>query len=106
MVEEITEEERQQKILRDVTQYADAMRYKNTAVLMEGRDLDEVGVFLWYVKMGFAVMFAVAWREGQDKLNLYYTGLEVGHPPSPQEGLNHILGYWASLVREEEISLV
>jgi hypothetical protein len=89
--------------LRNLTQYQDAMRYHNTACLMEGRELDNTEVFLWYVAMGFATMFSLAWEGGQDQLNLYYTGLKVGHPPTPPEGWEHYLEYWESLVIRETV---
>ena len=87
--------------LRNLTQYQDAMRYRDTAVLMEGKDLTDTEVFLWYVSMGFAAMFSLAWSGGQEELNLYYTGLEVGHPPTPPECWEHYKEYWASLVYSE-----
>lgn len=92
--------------LRNLTQYQDAMRYRDTACLMEGRVLSDTEVFLWYVSMGFAAMFSLAWEGGQEQLNLYYTGLKVGHPPTLTEGWEHYVEYWDSLVmREKEVAV-
>ncbi|MFA6476384.1 MAG: hypothetical protein WCV68_03125 [Candidatus Paceibacterota bacterium] len=87
--------------LRNLTQYQDAMRYRDTAVLMEGRALTDTEVFVWYVQIGFAHMFSIAWEEGQKELNLYYTGLKVGHPATPPEGWEHYKEYWQSLAYNE-----
>lgn len=87
--------------LRNLTQYQDAMRYRKTAEEMMGCNLSDTQVFLWYVEMGYALMFSVAWREGQSELNRYYTGLAIGHPPTPPEGWEHYKEYWESLIHRE-----
>lgn len=95
------EEECKRTLSRNNTQLKDALRYRETAEMMEGKDLTDTGVLSWYIEIGLAVMFYIAWREGQKELNLYYTGLEVGHPPTPPEGWEHLVKYWQSLVYSE-----
>jgi len=72
------------------TQVEDARRYRAWAELMLGRkEITNSELVLWYAQIGLATMFAVAWREGGEPLNLYYTGIEVGHPPTHAEGCRH-----------------
>ena len=94
--EEILERNRLQK--------EDALRYRNEAEKFEGRNLTNDEVMLWYIRMGFAQMFCLAWNGGQDPLNLYYTGLEVCHPPTRVEGYWHFQHWLDEVLPTHEIS--
>jgi hypothetical protein len=74
---------------RNRLQKEDALRYRNWAEKFEGRSLTDNEVMIWYIGMGLALMFAIAWTEGQEPLNLYYTGVEVGHKPTRVDAYCH-----------------
>lgn len=74
---------------RNRLQVQDSGQYYEFACLVEGKDLNSGELFNFYVKMGFAKMFEIEWREGKNPANLWYTGEEVDHPPTLTEGWRH-----------------
>lgn len=101
-MEHITTSTQERMLERNMVQYRDAMRYREWAEKVEGRELTDTEVAIWYTKIGFASMFSVAWREGQEPLNLYYTGLEIGRTPEAEDGWHHLRCYWLTLVISRE----
>ncbi len=100
-VPELTEEERMKRVERDITQYVDAMRYRKLAEEMGDRKLTNNEVVFWYISMGYAAMFRVAYEQGQEELNRYYAGLKLGYEPSAEECWKHFLEYQETLVLRE-----
>lgn len=74
---------------RNRLQIVEALSYRHTAELMEDRELTDNEVILWYIRIGLAKMFEVDWREGKNPANLWYTGIEHGHPPSRIDAYEH-----------------
>ena len=101
---EPTPEEIEAMIERHRLQAEDALRYRNEAEKFLGRSLTDGEVMIWYVEMGFAQMFYIAWNGGQDPLNLYYTGLEVGHEPTRVDGYRHFQHWLDEVLTEHEVS--
>lgn len=89
---------------RNRLQREDALRYRNWAEKFEGRSLTDNEVMIWYIGMGFALMFAIAWSEGQEPLNLYYTGLEMGHDPTRVDAYWHYRRWLDEVLTTHETS--
>jgi hypothetical protein len=69
---------------RNRLQIEDCQQYYNFACLVEGRDLTQTELVLWYVRMGFAKMFEVEWHEGQNPETMSGTlenGSSIPQPP-------------------------
>ncbi len=88
---------------RNLAQFEDSIRYREIACAILGKEeLTSEELFIWYVQMSFAKMFEVAWREGQEPLNLYYTGLEIGREPTPVDGWKHYESYLFVIIQRPE----
>ncbi|MCX6714019.1 MAG: hypothetical protein NTV48_02855 [Candidatus Vogelbacteria bacterium] len=86
-------------LARNLAQIEDAKRYRALACVMAGREsLTDEELLMWYIEIGFARMFSVAWQGGIDPLNLYYTGLEIRREPTQVDGWKHFVDYLEQLI--------
>ena len=82
---------------RNRLQIEDCQQHYCFACLVEGKELTQSELLHWYVRMGFAKMFEVEWREGQNPDNVWYTGVRVQHPPTRIDAWCHYREYLISI---------
>ena len=82
---------------RNRLQIEDCQQHYSFACLVEGKELTQSELVLWYARMGFAKMFEVEWREGRNPENLWHAGERVQHPPTPADGWRHYHKFLVSI---------